>query len=126
MQAYSDPKRENDPHALPDVEVFHVGPSTPADECPGCQAEADDNGPADDQDEHDDSHAGYYWQACFPGCLPDSDPVGPFPTEAEALADAQQDASDGGDADPSDTPHAADCDGCCDEYADGHGCNVAR
>lgn len=23
MQAYSDPKRENDPHALPNVEVFY-------------------------------------------------------------------------------------------------------
>lgn len=32
---------------------------------------------------------GWYWWACFPGCLPDSDPMGPFATEAEALADAQ-------------------------------------
>ena len=31
---------------------------------------------------------GFYWQSCFPGCLPDSDPVGPFQTEAEAIADA--------------------------------------
>lgn len=30
----------------------------------------------------------YYWY-CFPGCLPDSDPMGPFDTEAEALADAR-------------------------------------
>jgi hypothetical protein len=34
--------------------------------------------------------AGWYWWACFPGCLPDSDPVGPFATEAEAIADAQE------------------------------------
>ena len=32
---------------------------------------------------------GWYWWSCFPGCLPDSDPNGPFATEAEALADAQ-------------------------------------
>ena len=32
---------------------------------------------------------GWYWWACFPGCLPDSDPCGPFATEAEALADAR-------------------------------------
>ena len=31
---------------------------------------------------------GFYWWACLPGCLPDSDPVGPFQTEAEAIADA--------------------------------------
>jgi hypothetical protein len=36
--------------------------------------------------------AGWYWQACFPGCLPDSDPMGPFPTEEEAMADALVDA----------------------------------
>jgi hypothetical protein len=39
--------------------------------------------------EAEDSHApGWYWQACFPGCLPDSDPCGPFQTKAEAMADA--------------------------------------
>ena len=31
---------------------------------------------------------GYYWQSGFPGCLPDGDAVGPFDTEAEAIADA--------------------------------------
>ena len=33
---------------------------------------------------------GYYWQSCFPGCLPDSDPVGPFTTESEAFSDARE------------------------------------
>lgn len=33
--------------------------------------------------------AGFYWWACFPGCLPDGEPCGPFFTEAEAIADAQ-------------------------------------
>ena len=32
---------------------------------------------------------GWYWWPCFPGCLPDGDANGPFTTEAEALADAQ-------------------------------------
>lgn len=31
---------------------------------------------------------GWYWWSCFPGCLPDSDAMGPFKTEAEALQDA--------------------------------------
>jgi hypothetical protein len=64
-QIYSDPSRENDPHALPDIETFFV--------------------PAD-------AHAlepGWYWWACFPGCLPDGDPVGPFGNEEAAIGDAQ-------------------------------------
>jgi hypothetical protein len=32
---------------------------------------------------------GWYWWACFPGCMPDGEPSGPFATEAEAIADAQ-------------------------------------
>lgn len=32
--------------------------------------------------------SGWYWRACFPGCLPDGEPSGPFATEEEALADA--------------------------------------
>lgn len=31
---------------------------------------------------------GWYWHACFPGCLPDSDPNGPFDTEDAACDDA--------------------------------------
>jgi len=34
---------------------------------------------------------GFYWWPCFPGCIPDSDPMGPFDTEEEAIKDAQQD-----------------------------------
>ena len=33
---------------------------------------------------------GWYWWACFPGCLPDGDePTGPFLSEQEAINDAQ-------------------------------------
>lgn len=31
---------------------------------------------------------GWYWWACFPGCLPDGDAVGPFATSRQALQDA--------------------------------------
>ena len=31
----------------------------------------------------------FYWWACFAGCLPDGDPIGPFTTSAEAYHDAQ-------------------------------------
>ena len=32
---------------------------------------------------------GFYWWSCSPGCLPDSDPQGPFDTEAEATENAR-------------------------------------
>ena len=31
---------------------------------------------------------GWYWHACFPGCLPEGDLSGPFETEEEAIKDA--------------------------------------
>ena len=31
---------------------------------------------------------GWYWHACFPGCLPDGDPSGPFESEDDAITDA--------------------------------------
>ena len=34
------------------------------------------------------SEACFYWWACSPGCFPDSDAIGPFDTESEAIADA--------------------------------------
>ena len=72
MQAYSDPTRASDPHALPDIEVFRM---------------------------HGDQFAfngepfesGWYYWFCFPGCLPDGDPIGPFATREEAIAAAQED-----------------------------------
>ena len=35
-----------------------------------------------------DYPTGWYWQAGFPGCLPDGDPCGPFENEQEAIKDA--------------------------------------
>lgn len=36
-----------------------------------------------------ESERGWYWWACFPGCLPDGEPYGPFETYEEAIKDAQ-------------------------------------
>ena len=33
---------------------------------------------------------GWYWHACFPGCLPDGDPSGPFATSRDAREDADE------------------------------------
>jgi len=35
---------------------------------------------------------GFYWWACFPGCLPDGDPSGPFASEEEAINDANEES----------------------------------
>ena len=43
---------------------------------------------AEDADEV--NPAGWYWQACFPGCLPDGDPEGPFGQKDEAIANAEE------------------------------------
>lgn len=75
-QGYSDPRRESDPHALPNVEVYYLS---------GNIAET-----AAQADAGDFPEPGWYWQACFPGCLPDGDPSGPFEIEAEALADCRE------------------------------------
>lgn len=110
MQAYSDPSRESDPYALPDVETFQslycdecseCGWSGPVDDsdgtgshhggnvnCPGCGSRLFDTELGDKLDGTGTPYRWFYW-SCFPGCLPDSDPVGPFDTEADALADAQ-------------------------------------
>lgn len=42
-------------------------------------------------DAEDGYDPGWYWWSCFPGCLPDGDPVGPFETEAEATDDLMGD-----------------------------------
>lgn len=78
-QVYSDPKRAEDPHALPDVEVFYHK-----------QGEVIQPVEHDDDTSEQQLETGYYWWSCFPGCLPDSDPIGPFATEDEAIADAQE------------------------------------
>ena len=74
MQGYSNPDRESDSYALPDIEVFYVFDND--------DDMTDENG--------EPFQPGYYWWTCFPGCLPDSDPIGPFSSEEEAIADARK------------------------------------
>ena len=122
MQAYSDPKRESDPH-LPDVEVFYRDGSEifkcerygHCSQC-GKQANADGYG-SDDRLCYDCAiemyPKGYYWWSCFPGCLPDSDPVGPFATREDALQDAQSGCEwDDDDNNCLDCGHAIDGEPC--------------
>jgi hypothetical protein len=79
-QHYSDPSRESETYALPDVEVFYITPAQAANRVSNY-----DDGTSDDCTE-----PGWYFWYCFPGCMPDSEPMGPYATEAEAVAAAQE------------------------------------
>jgi hypothetical protein len=95
-QFYSDPAREAETYSLPDCETFflHSGPrrfydrSYVMDYCttdPEHGPEACDDCP----------EPGWYYQFCFPGCLPESDPVGPYKTEAEAIEACRDEVDNG-------------------------------
>lgn len=102
-QAYSNPERESDPHALPDVEVFQLTAHEVAardedliyeyskrHEFRMCHMNSRvQEAMLDAIVKEEGIKGGYFWWSCFPGCLPDSDPIGPFDTYEEALADAQ-------------------------------------
>ena len=103
MQAYSNPERGDDPHALPDVEVFQLTATEVAamDEDLiyeymkrrefrlASMNSRDRDAMLDAIVEEQGIEGGWFWWTCLPGCLPDSEPMGPFKTYAEALADAQ-------------------------------------
>ena len=76
---YSDPSRETDPHALPDVEVFEI------DDPDYCDNPDEGGEPA-----YKFSGPGWYYWFCFPGCLPDGEPIGPYETEELAVADMRE------------------------------------
>ena len=77
---YSVPERETEPFTLPNVEVFYVS-----------QLEVNYNMEnMDHVDEYTITEPGWYWWTCFPGCLPDSEAIGPFETEQDATRDAQE------------------------------------
>lgn len=104
MQAYSNPKRANDPYALPDLEVWRDAiaeytcrcgvydiPAEYAAEalCPSCERSGGTIAETARK-------AWWYW-FCFPGCMPEGDVCGPFASKADALADAREGFDDGDD-----------------------------
>lgn len=99
-QHYSDPSRETDPHALPDIEVFQLTAAEVVETDDDLMYEALKRFPLASMNSRERHKAiewaivdgcvtgGWYWHACFPGCLPDGQPNGPFKTRAEAIADS--------------------------------------
>jgi hypothetical protein len=104
MHTYSDIEREDDEYALPDLELFELTAHEVArmdedavyefskrDEFRLCHM----NGRVQDAmldamvKELGITGGWFYWY-CFPGCLPDSEAVGPFKTHKAALAAARE------------------------------------
>ena len=94
---YSEPARETDTYALPDAETFRAGYGECQDcgttvvtfderaaLCPDCS-----RGTAKTEDQ------GWFYWYCFPGCLPEGGPMGPYRTETAAIQ-AARDESEGG------------------------------
>lgn len=100
-QHYSNPEREDDPNALPDIEVFELTAEEAVQQDEELMWDAGKRFPlmhmnSRDRDkaiawaiEESGTTGGWYWRSCFPGCLPDGCANGPFKTRKEALKDAQ-------------------------------------
>jgi hypothetical protein len=101
-QHYSDIERENDEHALPDIEVFQLTAEEAVQQDEDLMWDAGKHFPLMDMNsrEHEKAIAwaveesgitgGWFWWSCFPGCLPDSPANGPFKSHKDALKDARE------------------------------------
>lgn len=107
-QFYTNPDRESDPYALPDVEVFELTAREVA------EMEEDlifdymkrhefrlaamnsryRDAMFDAMIEEQGITGGWFYWFCFPGCLPDSRPFGPYKTRQEAIDAAREDCAD--------------------------------
>lgn len=111
MQAYSNPKRESNPYALPDIEVFQLTAEEAVQQDEDLMWEAGKKFPlmhmnSRDRDkaiawavEESGTTGGWFWWSCLPGCMPDGPAMGPFNSREEALADARDGMVDGEDED---------------------------
>lgn len=109
MQAYSNPERESDPHALSDLEIFELTAEEVAEMCYedtiyeftrrhefrlASMNSRVRSQMIDAMIEELGIAGGWFYWYCLPGCLPDSEPTGPFASADEAL-DAARKAAQG-------------------------------
>jgi|SRR5215471_4214237 len=92
-QFYSDRSRESDLHSLPDVETFRANYAY-CSRCGSLVFRAGDSGVlqgicSDCETPAELVDRGWFYWYCLPGCLPDSEPFGPFKTERVAIRDAR-------------------------------------
>lgn len=104
-QAYSNPDRESDPHALPDLEIFQLTAREVAEQNEDMIYEYSKrhefrlsgmNGRTRDKMfdamiEDEGITGGWFYWYCLPGCMPDSEAIGPYDTEQDALNAARED-----------------------------------
>jgi hypothetical protein len=103
---YSDSIREADEHVLPDIEVFKLTAEEVAERLDEDTAyEYLKSFPLAHMNSRDRQAmidaiiagecltGGWFYWYCFPGCLPDSEPYGPFDSYAAALEDARDSCS---------------------------------
>lgn len=103
-QHYSNPTRAANKWSLPDVKVFQLTAAEVVEQDDDLMREysrrhefrlATMNSRVRERmidaivEEQGITGGWFYWY-CFPGCLPDSDPFGPYPTRADAIAAAQE------------------------------------
>lgn len=103
MRVYSTPEREADKYAIADIEVFQLTAQEVAERDEELVHEymqrhefrlAAMNSRVrqkmlDTMIEEQAIEGGWFWWSCFPGCLPDSEAIGPFGSSHEAIADVQ-------------------------------------
>lgn len=101
---YSDVEHETEEHALPDIEVFELTACEVAEmdhdrvyeyskryEFRLCHMNSKVRERMIDAIvEEQGIEGGWFWQSCFPGRLPNSDPVGPFKSYREALKNSRE------------------------------------
>jgi hypothetical protein len=106
-QHYSDPKRAKEANALPDVETFEAKAGEWYVDEDGERVDASEVEPWEHPEQGtwgyqvkdtrmacEPCKAGWYWWFCLPGCLPDSEPYGPFKTEEAAIRAMRKECRD--------------------------------
>jgi len=107
-QFYTDESRETETHALPDAEVFQLTAREAAEYCEediyqfskrhefrlASMNSRDRDAMFDAMIEELGITGGWFYWFCFPGCLPDSTPFGPFDTRQEAIDAAREDCAE--------------------------------
>lgn len=107
MQFYSDPSRESEKWSLPDCQAFQMTAKefaeTMEDEIYNLMKRKEfrlaSMSPRVREKmietliEENAVKGGWFFQFCFPGCLPEGDPVGPFATCDDAIKACREEAS---------------------------------
>ena len=105
---YSNPNRANDTYALPDVETFQLTAREVAEQDEdliwdymkrrefrlASMNSRTRDAMFDAMIEEEGISGGWFFWFCFPGCMPDSSPSGPYATECEAAQAAEEMAGD--------------------------------